>query len=100
MFLAECQVRYLVDLLRSMVEQHIGAVEVREDVCADYNRRVDEAHERMIWTHQGMDTWYRNAKGRVVTNSPWRVVDFWRMTRSADLADFVVEPAAELAPSA
>ncbi|MCW2704047.1 MAG: hapE 1 [Blastococcus sp.] len=100
MFLAECQVRYLVDLLRTMAERHIGAVECREDVCAEYNRRVDEAHERMIWTHRGMDTWYRNAKGRVVTNSPWRVVDFWRMTRSADLADFVVEPAAELSPSA
>jgi 4-hydroxyacetophenone monooxygenase len=100
MFIAECQVRYLVDLMHKMVEQGIGAVECREDVCAEYNRRVDDAHERMIWTHRGMDTWYRNAKGRVVTNSPWRVVDFWSMTRSADLADFVVEPAAELAPSA
>jgi 4-hydroxyacetophenone monooxygenase len=100
MFLAECQVRYIVDLLRKMVDQGLGAVECREDVCADYNRRVDEAHERMIWSHRGMDTWYRNAKGRVVTNSPWRVVDFWRMTHSADLADFVVEPAAELASSA
>jgi 4-hydroxyacetophenone monooxygenase len=47
-----------------------------------------------------MDTWYRNAKGRVVTNSPWRVVDYWRMTHAADLDDFVVEPAAELVGSA
>jgi 4-hydroxyacetophenone monooxygenase len=53
----------------------------------------------MIWSHRGMDTWYRNAKGRVVTNSPWRVVDYWRMTHAADLADFVVEPAVELVGS-
>lgn len=98
-FLAECQVQYIVDLLRTMVQQRIGAVECRQDVCEEYNRRVDEAHERMIWTHRGMDTWYRNATGRVVTNSPWRVVDFWAMTRSADLQDFVTEPAAQLASS-
>ncbi|MCU1669237.1 MAG: monooxygenase [Blastococcus sp.] len=98
--IAECQVRYIADLLRMMVEQGLGAVECRADVCAEYNRRVDEAHERMIWSHRGMDTWYRNAKGRVVTNSPWRVVDYWRLTHSADLADFVVEPATELVGSA
>jgi 4-hydroxyacetophenone monooxygenase len=39
-----------------------------------------------------MDTWYRNAHGRVVTNMPWRVVDYWSMTRSADLNDFSVRP--------
>jgi 4-hydroxyacetophenone monooxygenase len=97
--IAECQVRYITDLLRKMVEQRLGSVECREDVCAEYNQRVDEAHERMIWSHRGMDTWYRNDKGRVVTNSPWRVVDYWRMTHAADLADFAVEPAAELVGS-
>lgn len=100
MFIAECQTRYIVDLLRKMVHERIGAVECRPEVNAEYNRRVDEAHERMIWSHRGMDTWYRNAKGRVVTNSPWRVVDYWRMTRSADLADFVVETVDDLVPSA
>jgi 4-hydroxyacetophenone monooxygenase len=98
--IAECQVRYITDLVRTMVDQGLGAVECREDVCAEYNRRVDEAHERMIWSHRGMDTWYRNAKGRVVTNSPWRVVDYWQLTHSADLSDFVVEPAVDLVGSA
>ena len=53
----------------------------------------------MVWTHPGMETYYRNAAGRVVTNMPWRVVDYWRMTHAADLADFVVEPAVELVGS-
>lgn len=98
--IAECQVRYITDLLHKMIEHDLGAVEVREDVCADYNRRVDEAHDQMIWSHQGMNTWYRNAKGRVVTNSPWRVVDYWRMTHEADLSDFHVQSAADLVGSA
>ena len=45
-----------------------------------------------------MAHWYRNAKGRVVTNSPWRLVDYWAMTHAADLDDFVAIPASESRP--
>jgi 4-hydroxyacetophenone monooxygenase len=89
----EAQLHYIVSLLGQMVHNGIGAVEVKPGVYEDYNRKVDEAHEAMIWTHPGMDTYYRNARGRVVVPIPWRVVDFWHMTRVADLDDFVVEPA-------
>jgi 4-hydroxyacetophenone monooxygenase len=91
-FHAECQVNYITRLLMTMIDEDIAAIECREDVCHDYNRRVDEKHKRMIWTHRGMDTWYRNAKGRVVTNTPWRLLDYWRMTRRPHLDDFVISP--------
>ena len=58
-----------------------------------YNDSFDAQHARMIWSHRGMDTWYRNAAGRIVTNSPWRVVDYRKLTRKVDLDDFVLEPA-------
>ena len=57
----------------------------------DYNREVDAMHARMVWTHKGMTNWYRNQAGRVVSIMPWRVVDYWRMTREADLDDFITE---------
>jgi 4-hydroxyacetophenone monooxygenase len=94
-WIAESQVRYITDLLKQMVDQGIGEVECRPEVNEEYNRQLDAAHERMIWTHTGMDTWYRNAHGRVVTNMPWRVVDYWGMTRTADLKDFDVQPPLE-----
>ncbi|MQA01266.1 MAG: SidA/IucD/PvdA family monooxygenase [Streptosporangiales bacterium] len=87
---AECQVRYIVDLVAQMIDTDITSVEPRADVTERYNRDLDDAHARMIWTHPGMDTWYRNRNGRVVTNSPWRIVDYWALTRRADLDDFVV----------
>lgn len=59
-----------------------------------YNTRVDDAHSKMIWTHPGMDTYYRNARGRVVTNMPWRVVDYWHMAHSFDADDFTATRAA------
>jgi 4-hydroxyacetophenone monooxygenase len=64
-------------------------------VHASYARRQDAAHAGMIWTHPGMRNWYRNAAGRVVSTLPWRIVDYWAMTRHVDWADFTTEPAAQ-----
>lgn len=92
MFLAEMQVRYVMDVLKKMLTQGLGAVECRQDVHDAYNERIDQAHENMVWTHPGMETYYRNARGRVVVNSPYRNATFYEMTRAANLDDFVVEP--------
>jgi 4-hydroxyacetophenone monooxygenase len=90
-FQAECQMHYVMALLRAMAERGVSTVDVRPEVHRRFTERVDAAHERMIWTHQGMDTWYRNARGRVVTNTPWRFVDYWAMTRTADLDEYSVD---------
>lgn len=90
-FYLECQVRYVMRLLHTMIEERIATVECRRDVHDAYNARVDAAHEQMIWTHPGMETYYRNSRGRVVTNTPWRTLDYWRMTYEPDLNDFSVQ---------
>lgn len=89
--IAECQVRYIVDLVTAMAEEGLRAVEVRPEVEAAFTRDHDAAHSRMLWTHPGMTNWYRNAAGRVVSTMPWRIVDYWRMTRHADLDDYYAE---------
>ncbi|RZT86664.1 4-hydroxyacetophenone monooxygenase [Pseudonocardia sediminis] len=91
-FVAEAQARYIVDLVARMGRERIGAVDVRPEVHDRWVDDVDAAHERMVWTHPGMTTYYRNPAGRVVANSPYRVVDYWAMTHDADLADFRTEP--------
>jgi 4-hydroxyacetophenone monooxygenase len=90
---AEAQLHYILDLLERMLAAGAGAIEVRPEVYEDYNRRVDAAHERMVWTHPAMETYYRNSRGRVVVTTPFRVVDYWHMTREADLGDYEVEAA-------
>ena len=87
----ERQIHYAMTLLRQMLERGISVAEVRREVYDDYNRRVDEAHEHMVWTHTGMDTYYRNSKGRVVVNNPFRIVDYFDWTRQANLAHYNVE---------
>lgn len=91
-FVIEMQLRYIVDLLRQMAEGDLAVVECRRDVHDRYNELVDQAHENMVWTHRGMDTYYRNSRGRVPVNMPYRNVDMFERTLHADLTDFTTEP--------
>jgi len=96
-FIGESQGRYIVSLIGRMVRENLGAVECRPEPHDRWVREVDAAHSRMVWSHPGMSTYYRNSHGRVVTNSPYRVVDYWLMTHDPDPADFATEPAAAAA---
>ncbi len=89
-FVAECQARYIMGCLTQMLEEEASSLEVTEAAFRDYIRRIDEGHARLIWSHQGMDTWYRNKHGRVVSILPWRVVDYWQLTEAPDPAHYTV----------
>jgi 4-hydroxyacetophenone monooxygenase len=87
-FMLECQVRYITGCLREMLEGGIASMDCRQDIHDEYNERVDAQHEKMVWRHPRVHSYYNNSKGRVITNAPWRLLDYWAMTRSPDLADY------------
>jgi 4-hydroxyacetophenone monooxygenase len=87
----EAQLNYLSNLLTQMFNAKIATVEVKENVYDEFTAKVDEMHRNMIWSHPAMTTYYRNARGRVVALNPFRNVDYWHMTRHADLAEYVTE---------
>lgn len=90
-FYIELQVRYIMQCLREMIERDKSSMEIRQVIHDEYNRRVDDMHERMVWTHPNVSNWYKNERGRVVGLAPWRLVDFWKMTSSMNPDDFVFE---------
>mgnify|MGYP003673113346 CR=1 FL=1 len=88
MFQAEVQARYIVDCLLNLFNSNAGSIEVLPEVQADFVARVDAEHEQLIWSHPKLQTYYRNALGRVFSLLPWRIVDYWQMTRHVQLDDF------------
>ena len=88
-FHTECQVRYIMQALRALIEDGLGSLEVRPEVCERYNQRLDEKAADMVWTHPGVTSWYKNARNRLTVTSPWRLLDYWAMTREFDPAEFV-----------
>jgi 4-hydroxyacetophenone monooxygenase len=87
-FMTECGVRHMMLSLRELYEGSHRTIECRANVYERYNREVDERHARMVWTHNGMTNWYRNRHGRVFVISPWRLVDYWKMTSRFDAAEY------------
>ncbi len=88
---SECQVRYVMQALREMIEREADVVEVREEPFEAYNTRVDAEHAQLVWTHPGVKNWYRNKTGRVVTNSPWRLCEYRNLTAEFDPGEYRIE---------
>jgi 4-hydroxyacetophenone monooxygenase len=92
-FVLECQVNYVVKAIGAMLEHGWSTMECRREVHDAYNERVDAEHEQLVWRHPRVHSYYNNDAGRVTTNMPWKLVDYWRMTHEPALDDFVVTSA-------
>lgn len=90
MYFMEVQMRYLRELITTMVEKGIRAVDATESANSAYNELVDATHARTVWTHPGMSTYYRNSRGRVVFVMPFLNVEYWNMTKELNLSDYTV----------
>lgn len=88
MYFMEVQMRYLRELLTTMAERGITAVDATESANDAYNELVDSMHARTVWTHPGMQTYYRNSRGRVIFVMPFLNVEYWNMTKELNLADY------------
>lgn len=89
-FQAESQTRYITDAIVRMIEGGIGSIEPKQRVHDEFVRLVDERHSELIWSHPGMSTYYRNSHGRVVSVTPFSLLEYWQMTHEIDLTDYVV----------
>lgn len=90
MFFMEVQMRYIRRLLAEMFRHGIKALDATEEASRAYNELVDSTHERTVWTHRGMSTYYRNSRGRVVFVMPFLNVEYWNMTNRPDLENYTV----------
>lgn len=90
-FQTEAQVHYAISCI-AQVARHDGPIEVTQAAHDRYNEQIDGILADMVWAHDGMRNFYKNSKGRVIVNTPWRLVDYWHMTRGVDLGDYVALP--------
>ncbi|ETR78569.1 monooxygenase [Afipia sp. P52-10] len=87
-FHSECQIRYAMEGIRELLESGARSIECRRAPFERYNEKVDAALSKMVWSHPAMTNWYKNKHGRVVMNSPWRLVDYRNMTEHLDPSDY------------
>lgn len=88
-FQIECQARYIASALTYLALNNAREIEVRGDVCDAYNVELDTLLRRTVWSAPGVNTWFKNSRGRIATNSPWRLVDYWQRTRRFNPSDYL-----------
>jgi len=89
-FMLECQTTYIMDCLRTLIENSHQALDCKPAAHDDYNERLDTALSGMVWSHPSVHSYYNNSAGRVITNVPWKMLDYWDMTRRVNLDDYEV----------
>lgn len=91
-FHSECQSRYIAGCLRMLFEGGYAALDCKPAAYEASNARLDQAQARMAWAQPNVHNWYRSEAGRIASTSPYRLVDYWSMTRVPDPDDFVLIP--------
>ena len=73
-----------------MLNNNHKSIRVKPKIEKEYQNRFDDRHKEMVWQHASVSSWYQNSKGKVVTTSPWRLVEYWNWTNNfnADEYDF------------
>ena len=91
-FFSECAVQYVTECIRALLEDGLASIEVRSEVHAAFNGRVDAANTMMAWGVATVNSWYRNEHGRVAQNWPFSLIEYWQRTRTPALDEYVERP--------
>jgi 4-hydroxyacetophenone monooxygenase len=87
-YFSECGVRYILGCLRVLLRTGHRAMAVRHDVHDAFAAAVDDANRLMSWGASDVNSWYKNANGRVTQNWPFTLLEYWQRTLAPDLGDF------------
>jgi 4-hydroxyacetophenone monooxygenase len=91
-YFSECGVRYILECLGLVLRSGSAAIEVRRDVHDRFNELVDAENARMAWGASDVNTWYKNASGRISQNWPFTLLEYWQRTRQPDPDDYDLLP--------
>lgn len=91
-FFSEAEANYVTQAIRRLLTDGYGSMECRRDVHDEYNERVDAGNRAMAWGVSEVNSWYKNASGRVAQNWPFSLLEYWRQTRDVAPSDYDWRP--------
>jgi len=93
----EAQATYIRQALEQLRARGAGAIEVRPEVEAASDLALQARFAGTAWTQ--CDSWYRDERGRIVTNWPGYMRDYLKQTQQLDASEFRFAPAPDRAPA-
>ncbi len=95
LYMIECQYEYVLSTLRTMRDEGLASVEVKQQAEADYNDRVQSRMQRTVWLRGGCSSWYLDPNGRNVTLWPSFTFQYRAATARFDRDNYELVPAVE-----
>ncbi len=86
---AESQMNYILRCIGLVIERGANAIECTAEAHDRYNEEVDELNAATAWGSAEVENWYKNTSGRVTANLPFRIVDYWEMTREPEPEHYI-----------
>jgi cation diffusion facilitator CzcD-associated flavoprotein CzcO len=94
-FMMESQFAYVLDAIRTIRSRRLKYVEVRRDVEAAYNDKLQKRLARTVWSTGGCVSWYMTRSGRNTVTWPGFTFEFRFMMRRFDPNSYVLAPRSE-----
>jgi cation diffusion facilitator CzcD-associated flavoprotein CzcO len=86
----EAQAAYIRQALGLVRERSAAAIEVRPEIEAASDREVQARFQGTAWTQ--CDSWYRNERGRIVTNWPGYMREYEQQLQVLDPSEYRLLP--------
>lgn len=86
--IAEAQVGYIVDALVRMKQQDIQRIEIKPNVLAYHNAKVQTHLQTTVFNRGGCKSYYLDANGRNFAAWPWSLNQLKQRLKHADLSHY------------
>ena len=86
--IAEAQVGYIVDALVRMKQQRIQRIEIKPNVLAYHNAKVQSHLQTTVFNRGGCKSYYLDANGRNFAAWPWSLNQLKQRLKHADLSHY------------
>jgi len=87
-FMIECQINYITEALRVMVDKKIRSVEVKKEVNDSYQSWMQQCMKNKVFDSPSCFSWYKNKNGVNYTLWPSHLTHYWLTTKNIDLAEY------------
>jgi 4-hydroxyacetophenone monooxygenase len=89
--IVESQIHYIIECLDTLVARNAATMEPTQSATDAFNADVERVMSGMVWSHPKALSYHKNSKGRVILASPYRLVDYWTMTRAPKIEDYSIQ---------
>ena len=91
-FMIEAQVNYVMQAVNKLLRENAGSLDVKPEVQAGFNRRLQAQLDEAVWSSGGCESWYLDEFGKNRTLWPSFTFQYWMRTRKFEPDKYQFDP--------